>query len=103
MIEEQDVEIFLKAKKEAFFGRALQMVSACLLCALIFLEVVYPEHDYPIVLATLSVVLMAAALGHSKWVIISRARLIQTLESIFNRDANALRLLAEKRNKQFTK
>ncbi len=97
MVEERDVEIFLKAKKEDMATNALQVVSAIFLLVLVILEVIMPRHGYTVVLATVSVVFMAAALGHSRWVTVSRAHLIETLENIFNRDANALKILADKK------
>jgi len=96
MVEDKDVEIFLKAKKQELATNILQSISAVFLLALVVLEVISPEHGYTVALATISVVFMSAAFGHSRWVTVSRADLIETLEDIFNRDANALRILADK-------
>ncbi|UTF59137.1 hypothetical protein [Gilvimarinus sp. DA14] len=97
MVEEKDIELFLKAKKEEKTTIFLQSLSAAFLLALVMLEVFNVTHDYTILLATISIVFMTAALGRSRWITVSRSHLIATLESIINRDANALKILADKK------
>lgn len=97
MIEEKDIDLFLKAKKEEKTSKFLQFLSVVSLLALVMLEVFEINHDYTTVLATLSIAFMMTALGHSRWITVSRAHLIATLEGIINRDANALKILADKK------
>lgn len=99
MIEEKDVEVFLKAKKEELAKSILQAISATCLALLLALEALDLNHDYIILLATFSVTFMMAAFGHSRWVTVSRAQLIQTLGNIFSKDADALKILAKKRGR----
>ena len=97
MIEDKDIDIFLKAKKEEVATNVLQACSVICLTVLITLEALSVSHEYTIVLATLSVIFIFSSLGHSRWVSVSRVELIKTLEKVFNNDAKALQILARKK------
>jgi hypothetical protein len=97
MIEEKDVDTLIKANRDRMAIDILMILSSVALAVLILLEALDISHDYTIVLATVSMAFMGSAMGQNKWVSVSRFQLIQTLERIINRDANALRILAEKK------
>lgn len=97
MIEEREVEILLKAKKDSRAVNVLAGLSAISLVVLIALEVFIPSHSYTITLATLCAVFMCTSLGANRWVSVSRNTLISTLEKIVNRDPSALKTVAEKK------
>ena len=97
MITGEDIETLIKAKKDQFAINVLQGLSALLLATLVYLEAFRVNHDYTIILATLSVVCMLGALGQSRWVSVSRGQLVQTLERIINTDAEALSIMATKK------
>lgn len=97
MVEEKDVDTFIKAKKDQLAIDILQGLSLASLTVLIALEALQVTSNYTICLATLTAVFMLGAMGQSKWVAISRSQLIETLERIINTDSEALKMLAEKR------
>ena len=97
MIQEKDVDTLIKAKKDQLAINILQVLSLLSLTILVILEDFYITHEYTTLLAVMSSVFMGAAMGQSKWVAVSRSKLIQTLESIINNDAEGLKILAEKR------
>ncbi len=97
MIEERDVDTLIKAKRDRVAIDILMILSSVALTVLILLEALDISHDYTVILATVSMVFMGSAMGQNKWVSVSRYQLIQTLERIINRDSNALRMLAEKK------
>ena len=97
MVDEKDVEVFIKAKRDQFATDVLMGLSFFALSSLIVLEAIGRPHDYTILLATLSAVFMAASTGKSRWVAVSRDELIDSLERTINSDPEALEMLAEKR------
>lgn len=97
MIQEKDVDIFIKAKKDQLVIDVFQGLSLLSLITLIALEALQLIHDYTIVLATMATVFMGAAMGQSRWIAVSRSKLLQTLEGIINNDSEGLKILAEKR------
>lgn len=82
MIQEKDVDTLIKAKRDQLAIDILHGLSLLALVILIVLEVLQLTHDYTILLATMSSVFMGGAMGQSRWVTVSRSKLIQTLESI---------------------
>lgn len=98
MIEEKDIEVLLRAKKDGLAINVLMVLSCICLSILIFLEVTGVTDKYTIVLATISAVLMGSSAGANKWVSVSRDQLVKTFENIVNRDPDALKVLADKRN-----
>ncbi|RYY73044.1 MAG: hypothetical protein EOO52_19425 [Gammaproteobacteria bacterium] len=98
MINEKDLETFLRAKKDAFAVKVLMSLSGVSLGILIFLEVTQVTNNYTILLATVSAVLMGSSAGANQWVSVSRAQLIETLENIIHSDPEALKLLATHRS-----
>lgn len=99
MLEEKDVETFIKAKRDQLAIDLLLVLAVASLAALVVLEALAISHDYTLVLATASTVLVGAATGQSRWVSVSRSQLVQTLERIINRDSEALEILARKKQK----
>ena len=99
MIEEKDIKLLLSAKKDNLAINILMTLSVVSLIVLIFLEVTQINDDYTIILATVSAVLMGSSAGVNKWVSVSRADLIETIERIVQKDANGLKLLAMHRGK----
>lgn len=97
MIQEQDVDTLIKAKRDQLAIDILQGLSLLSLVTLIVLEALQLTHDYTILLATMSSVFMGGAMGQSRWVAVSRSKLIQTLEGVINNDSEGLRILAGKR------
>ncbi|WNO10503.1 hypothetical protein [Teredinibacter sp. KSP-S5-2] len=97
MFEEKDIEVFLKAKKNQLAIDIFQVLSSLTLVLLVFLEAMNITDDYTTVLATISVVFAMSAYGKGKWISISRADLIKTIEQAINRVPEALRMLASKK------
>lgn len=97
MVEERDVEVFLKAKRDQRVIDLLLGLSFFALSTLIGLEAFGVQHNYTILLATLSVVFMGASVGKSRWVSVSRNELVNSLERVINSDSEALKMLASKR------
>lgn len=97
MIQEKDVDTFIKAKKDQLAINILQGLSLLSLTVLIILEALQLTRDYTILLATISSVAMGGAMGQSRWLAVSRCKLIETLEGIINNSPEGLKILAEKR------
>lgn len=98
MIEEKDIDVLFKAKKDRLAINILMALSSLFLCLIIFIEIIEYSREYTILLATISVVLMASSIGVNKWVSVSRDQLIQTIENIVNKDPDALEMIAKKKN-----
>lgn len=97
MIQEKDVDTFIKAKKDQLAINILQGLSLLSLTVLIVLEALQLTRDYTILLATISSASMGGAMGQSRWLAVSRGKLIETLERIINNNPEGLKILAEKR------
>lgn len=61
MVQEKDVDIYLKARRDRLAIDILQMLSLVSLMALIMLEATSTDHGYTVLLAA-----MAAAVGESR-------------------------------------
>ncbi|MGQ9425619.1 hypothetical protein ACXYTJ_08120 [Gilvimarinus sp. F26214L] len=97
MVDERDIEIFLKAKRDQRTIDVLMGLSFVALATLVGLEALGVPHDYTVALATLSVVFMGASVSKSRWVSVPRNELVSSLERIINSDPEALTMVAEKR------
>lgn len=96
MIEEKDIELYLKAKKDRLAIDILLVLSSLCLGVLIYLEATNSKHDLTILLATISVVLSLSAFGKSRWVSVSRNDLVNCLGRVISNDSGALKIIASK-------
>jgi NAD(P)H-hydrate repair Nnr-like enzyme with NAD(P)H-hydrate dehydratase domain len=97
VIEEKDIDTLIKAKRDEFTIQILMTFSALTFVTLIVLEALSIEHEYTILLATLGMVFLGSAIGQNRWVSVSRAQLIDVIERIISSDADALKMLAQKK------
>lgn len=95
MIEEQELNTLLKAKRDSLVVGTLLSLALGALAILLFLEIIGLEHSYTIPLVSLSAIFISLSSGDNRWVSTSRGRLIQTLENIVSGDSNAIEALAK--------
>ena len=98
-MNEKDINIFLKAKRGQFASNIFFAISMLALSSLIFLEAARIEHRYTTLLITLSMMLIFASTGTSRWVTVSRTDLLSIIQRQINNDVEALKLLAERKTK----
>ncbi len=97
MIDEKDIDLYLKAKKDRLAIEILSGLSIVFLAVLVFFEAADIYQEYTVLLAVTSVVLSASAFGKSRWVSVSRTDLLKAMERMVNSDAEALRIIANKK------
>lgn len=97
---EEDIKIFLKAKKEQLAADILLVIAVLFLIILFVLEVLHPQHEYTIVLSTLTFVALLSSYGSSRWVSISKKDLLGLIQRQIDADSEALTTLSNLKKKK---
>ncbi|GAB1258402.1 hypothetical protein NBRC116494_29040 [Aurantivibrio plasticivorans] len=94
-MSEDDLKIFLKAKKEEFASQVLTVLSLIPLCVIIVTEALAIHFEYTMLAAVFSSILLVASAGNKRWVTVTRRDLINLIERQINSDSEALTLRAK--------
>lgn len=97
MIDEKDIVTYLKAKKDQRILNIYAVLASVALGVLIFLEATGVEHNYTILLATLSFVFSASSFSGGARGVVSRKELLNLIGRIISSDSSALQRIAIKR------
>ena len=94
-MNEKEVVLFLKAKKEDLASRILIAMSMFTVVSIIVLEALGIQHDYTIALASLSSVFLLCSMGSSRWVTVSKSELLELIQKQIDSDPSAIQLVAK--------
>lgn len=92
----KDIDIFIKAKRNAILPNVLLCLAFLLICAFVLLELASVEHDFTLLIPLMALAFWCMAFGTQKWALVPRNELINIIERQINKDSEAIKYLSSK-------
>lgn len=95
-MNEEDIDTFLRAKRETRFTYLYSSLALFFMAMIIFMEVTHTFQEWTILIVTLAMLSAAAIPGPSRGVTVSRSKLMDIIERQINSDPELLKMLADR-------